>query len=359
VVLVTNELVSLNHLAITLVFMKKLIFTGLYVLLSVFVYARDNGSLSPVLLPSKFINGERFYMKIGASTGDTILGFGDTGGGMCFMPPATVEKLGIQSKIRKGFVKHLVGVNYIEFRKIVADDRIPSPLGNCNLVLTRHFRKVKRPFFTVPALTGEFKDLPQMLEVLPFDVFLAQEFFMGKSWTFDYINRQIWVNTPITLSDTSRTNVQKLGFKKDENGVKLFGHPSMKIIVDGDTIDVLFDTGATIILSEDVKKKLNIAENTIGGSFIAKSVFERWRTRHPEWTYIEKGDRNTDIIEVPNINIGGHIVGPVLFSERPDEAWSVGMIHTMDKVVKGAIGGSALKYLKVTIDYNSELIKFE
>jgi len=27
-------------------------------------------------------------------------------------------------------------------------------------------------------------------------------------------------------------------------------------------------------------------------------------------------------------------------------------------VVKGALGGSAFKYLKVTIDYNSELVAF-
>ncbi|WP_262897073.1 hypothetical protein [Flagellimonas aurea] len=31
----------------------------------------------------------------------------------------------------------------------------------------------------------------------------------------------------------------------------------------------------------------------------------------------------------------------------------------MDKIVKGAIGGSLLKHFKVTIDYNSQLIKFD
>lgn len=66
-----------------------------------------------------------------------------------------------------------------------------------------------------------------------------------------------------------------------------------------------------------------------------------------------------DVIEVPVVKIGGFEVGPVLFAKRPDNEWSEGMIATMDKVVKGAIGGSAFKYMKVNIDYNSELVKFE
>mgnify|MGYP001552755569 FL=1 len=70
-------------------------------------------------------------------------------------------------------------------------------------------------------------------------------------------------------------------------------------------------------------------------------------------------DQRADVIAVPQVVIGVDTVGPVLFAERDDERWSQGMIQSMDKVVKGAIGGSALQYLKVTADYNSELIKFE
>ena len=98
---------------------------------------------------------------------------------------------------------------------------------------------------------------------------------------------------------------------------------------------------------------------TIGGSFIAASIFDKWRKEHPEWKYYKEADKNRDVIEVPIVKIGDIEVGPVLFSKRRDEDWSKGMIKTMDKIVKGAIGGSAFKYLKVTIDYNSELIKFE
>ena len=133
----------------------------------------------------------------------------------------------------------------------------------------------------------------------------------------------------------------------------------MVIEINGEVIDVLFDTGATIILSDSGKKQMNTDALTIGGSFIAASIFDKWRKEHPEWKYFKEADKNGDVIKVPIVKIGGIEVGPVLFSKRPDDDWSKGMIRTMDKIVKGAIGGSAFKYLKVTVDYNSELIKFE
>ena len=65
------------------------------------------------------------------------------------------------------------------------------------------------------------------------------------------------------------------------------------------------------------------------------------------------------MIEVPEIIVAGQNVGPVLFSKRPDRVWSQWMIHSMDKVVLGVLGGSALQYFRVTIDYSTELIRFE
>jgi len=128
---------------------------------------------------------------------------------------------------------------------------------------------------------------------------------------------------------------------------------------------VLFDTGATILLSESARIELN-REEEIGGSFIARSVYNKWRQRHPNWKIIAKGNilpdggqiYHLDLIQVPLVKLGNYEVGPVWFAVRPDEAWSKNMIRSMDKVVKGAIGGSALKYISVKIDYPNELIEF-
>jgi hypothetical protein len=247
-------------------------------------------------------------------------------------------------------------IKYVPFKELTASDSFPAPILLQDRVLRHNFMRVTDPFLLVPPMDEELKFMTQTMS---FDVFFGQNLFMGKSWTIDYPGRKVWVNTPLNRTDQMRPGMESIGFKKNESGEKIFGHPSMQIVVDGDTIDVLFDTGATIILSDNGKKALHTDKKTIAGSFIASSVFDKWRTRHPEWKYFEKTDRSNDVIEVPGITIAGVEAGPVLFARRPDSAWSEGMIGSMDKVVKGAIGGSALKYYRVTIDYNADLIAFE
>jgi hypothetical protein len=320
-------------------------------------YTPDYNASKPTLLPSMFINRERFYIKIPTFAGDTLLAFGDSGGGISMLLPPTVEKKHLQSKLKIGILKGLLPVKYILFKDLVNDADIPPPFPLRSYTIRRPFARVAEPFLLVPPSGGETKLLTQYMPEM--DIFLGQNFFMGKAWTFDYIHQQIWVNTPLTSNDEGKPGVQKIGFKKNGNHENTFGHPSMFIEVNGEVINVLFDTGSSILLSGNGKKEMNTDATTIGGSFIAASIFDKWRKEHPEWKYYKEADKTHDIIEVPIVKIGGIEVGPVLFSKRADENWSKGMIQSMDKVVKGAIGGSAFKYLKITIDYNSELVKFE
>ena len=311
----------------------------------------------PYTIPSTFIEGERFYIKLPLANGDTILALGDTGGGNSMMLPATVKKKNLSAKISTGLLKGIMPVHYILFKDLVSDVHFPQPSLLRSFIIRQPFTRLTESSLFIPPMDEEMKFITQSMPDM--EVFLGQNFFMHHAWTIDYMHQNITVNTPLTEQDKSKANVQKLGFKKNNNGENIFGHPSMYIEVNGERIDVLFDTGATISLSDDGKKALNKNAKTIGGSFIATSIFNKWRKEHPEWKYYPKADMKNDVIEVPFVKIGSHEIGPVLFAKRADENWSTGMINTMDKVVKGAIGGSGLKYLKVTIDYNSELIKFE
>jgi hypothetical protein len=320
-------------------------------------YTVKQDDSKPYLVPSMFIEGERFYVKLPIENGDTIIAFGDTGGGNSMMLPSTVAKKHFQSKLNMGLLKGIMPVHYILFKNLVTDTSFPQPNPLRSFIIRHPFSRVTEPSLVIPPMDDEMKLITQSMPNM--EIFLGQNFFMGKAWTIDYIHQNIWVNTPLTENDKSNPNVQKIGFKKNNNHENIFGHASMFIEVNGEIIEVLFDTGATLTLSDYGKKELNTSAKTIGGSFIATSIFDKWRKEHPEWKYYPKADMNNDVIEVPIVKIGGNEVGPVLFAKRPDENWSNGMINTMDKVVKGAIGGSGLKYLKVTIDYNLELIKFE
>ena len=304
----------------------------------------------PVLIPSRFIDGARFYIQILSVNNDTLLGFADTGGGFTAIYPGTVDRLQLAGQVQT--IQSEIGeLGALPFTDVVKDDRIPK-------IEIPFFLTLKESSFMVPPKQIMESEIREIVKAIPHDIFLGQYFFIGKAWTFDYRKQEVWVNTPVLKTNANAANVQLLGFKKDKDGKKLYGHPSMKVVIDGDTLDVLFDTGASFLLSAAGRTNLNTTQLSMGGSFIARSVFDRWRQKHPDWKVFEKSDGQADIIEVPEIKIGSYTAGPVLFSVRPDEAWSKGMISSMDKVVLGAVGGSALKYFTVKADYNQELIEF-
>jgi hypothetical protein len=327
--------------------MKKLFF--LLILLISFRISAQNNSQSGTSLPSALIDG-RFFLKIPTKNGDTLLGFCDTGGGYTAIYKAAIKKLGIESKIKE-IVIDTDTVKYISANEIYVSQDIPYPqIGNY------YKSSIQLPFFEVPQDTKENIFFSKYVFL---DAFLGQFFFIQNAWTFDYKIGQMSINTPLS-KDKNNENIQVIGFKKDKYGNKRFGHPSMKLEIDGKIIDFLFDTGATFLLSNDGRTKLGVNSKSIAGSFIAKSLFDKWHEKYPQWRVIEKGEvTGADLIEVPLVKVGDLTAGPVWFAKRPDEAWSKGMIGSMDKVVKGAIGGSFLQYFKVIIDYNNELIKFE
>ncbi len=312
-----------------------------------------SGTSGPQLLPSIFLEGERFYLKLPAQSGDSLLCFGDTGGGISMILPATVRRRRLEGKLRLGMLRGLMPLRYILFGDLVKDEGLPRPVAMRHMQIRRPLAAESAPFLIVPPEDEEIKSITKAMQL---DVFLGQNFFMGKAWTIDYPRRQIWVNTPLAPSSPG---VQPLGFRKNAAGEKTFGHPRLSVVVDGAPVEMLFDTGATLLLSDSARQELHTAAASAGGSFIARSIFDAWRQRHPDWKVYPGADAGRDLIEVPQVTLGGCTVGPVLFAKRDDDVWSAGMAATMDKVVKGAIGGSALKYLKVTVDYNSELIRFE
>jgi hypothetical protein len=280
-------------------------------------------------LPSVLKNG-RFYIKIPVAGGDTLLSFCDSGGGYNAIFQDAIKRANLESKILEVTISG-EKVKYIPAKDVVNHPDIPLPR-----IQGYYQPYIKTPFFQTPA---DDRENTIFNTYVPMDAFLGQFFFIDHAWTFDYLSGKVFINTPLSAGEG---NTQKIGFKKDRAGNKIFGHPSMRIAVDGEVIDVLFDTGASILLSKNTQAALQSTSKSIGGSFI------------------EKGEATgADMIQVPQVTIGTTTAGPVWFAKRPDEAWSKGMIGSMDKVVKGAAGGSLFQYYVITIDYNNELVRFE
>lgn len=330
---------------------------SIIIFLILFASCRANLELNKVeqimeIIPSYFDNGERITFLLPTTNNDTIKAYTDTGGGFTALYPNTLKRLGLNKKIKTD----LNSKSYILAKEVFKDKRFHPFLSENSKDLTNE------SFFAVPSQEFIHEYSVNESEV---QGFFGQYFFINHCWTFDYINRTVKIHQACNI-DIGSLNAQKVGFKKDSNNIKLFGHPSINIKIEGEEIPMLFDTGATIELTESAQNILK-RKKEIGGSFIAKSIYEKWKKKHPNWKVIKGGNELVDggksyyldLIEVPLVVLGSFEVGPVWFAVRPDAAWSKGMIRSMDRVVKGALGGSALKYVSVTIDYPNEAIEFK
>jgi len=182
-------------------------------------------------------------------------------------------------------------------------------------------------------------------------------------WTFDYPARRLLLRTPGDVPAVAPEHRVSLGFQTDGSGRRTMHFPRIRVAVDGDSLDLLFDTGATVVLGDDALAAAGGGPARRGGSFIAQSVLDAWRARHPGWRVVEGGDvglgRPLAMIEVPRVDVGGYGVGPVWFAARPDAGFHQMMSSMMDRQVEGALGGSALRFLRVTVDYPNAVAVFE
>jgi hypothetical protein len=283
------------------------------------------------VLPTRYSAG-RFLVRPVTGSGDTLTFFTDTGGGLFVY--ADVGR-------RSGFEADSEGVRLPSF---APGQGIPEPLGSPDgrlFVMEEH-----RP------------------DLGDWDGMLGQAWFAERVWTFDYPGERLLLwpdSTEAPVFDSG--HAVPLGFRTDSTGTRVLSFPRIRVEIDGDSLDLLFDTGATARLPEAALETVADglpAERAT--SFITSSVLNRWRERHPDWRVVEDADATISgmvMIEVPAIRIAGFEAGPVWFTERPDRNFHEYMSSFMDQRVEGALGGSGLKYFRITLDYPRAVAWFE
>ena len=194
------------------------------------------------------------------------------------------------------------------------------------------------------------------------DGFLGGRWFADGVWDFDYLQQRL-VKLERPAPAKSAVPVP-LGFQSNAQGERTTHFPSLAVEVDGEVLDLLFDTGATATLTDRSGPVFGLPAGThVGTSFIEQEKFDRWVQRHPDWRVLEqaddKGGQRRRMIEVPQIVIGGHRAGPVWFAEQPPGAFRKYMAQWMDRPTWGAIGGSGLKYFRIVVDYPAAQAWFE
>ncbi|MEM0994156.1 MAG: hypothetical protein AAGI49_14045 [Bacteroidota bacterium] len=272
-------------------------------------------------------------MKLESEAGDTLTFYTDTGGGKIIYPSAA-EKLKLKVKEVKNGDEVLESV---DLGKALKARQLPPTIG------PNFIYRIKKPI---------------QEEV---DGMLGANWFADKIWRFDYRNQTLHWLKKVNWKELPTEHQVELGFMKNIFGKKATHFPRLPIIVGKDTIQMLFDTGATAFLSDTARTYFDGAK-TAGTSFMSAAIFDNWRTNHPDWRFITKGDAmiGEDMIEVPQITIANQTVGPVWFARRKNENFSEFMSQWMDEPIQGAIGGSCFQYFStILLDYQAELVLIE
>lgn len=191
---------------------------------------------------------------------------------------------------------------------------------------------------------------------------LGGAWFANRVWTIDYANQEVLLRraNQIDLGEDMEHSVP-LHFRVDDGGDKTDHLPRIEIEIGGAARSMLLATGASVILSDDALDALaDHGPARRGGSFLAASAFDALRAAHPDWRLLEGADTaagGQPMIEVPQIAVAGLEVGPVWFARRPDGDLEQ-LASRLDAPVDGVLGGSALKYFRVTLSYIDDLAVF-
>lgn len=289
-------------------------------------------------IPTQFQDNRIFVTPV-TITGDTLQFYTDTGGGRNIIWPEAAQQLELKTKKLQMHGDTITLANLPSFLP-EASLPLPStpPLGNQFLVASP-------PDHVFFGRTG----------------FLGSSWFSGRIWEFDYSGKRLTAIPEVEWAKHAPQHTVRLGFQTDSTGQHTTYFPRIPIQVDGESIDMLFDTGATVPLGQNAAKELGKdIRAQIGGSFIIDSLFTLWHRRHPKWKVIQHAEKYSEMpmIRVPEIKIAGYTVGPVWFTQRADVNFIKGMSRWMDKTIYGAVGGSALQYFRIIIDYPNEKAVF-
>lgn len=301
----------------------------------------------PLVLPARY-DEHRFFVRPVTLTGQILNFYTDTGGGL-FLYADVAKRLGLPVTTAEVDGQAVSLAALPAFRPGAA---IPGPLVSGGRLPV------------LPRRAGKDGDATALPVSRGWSGLLGQAWFAGRVWTFDYPGRRLLVRAPgdVPARVTQPANRVPLGFRTGANGRRQGNYPRITVRVDDEPLDLLLDTGALNVLPPLVLRWIKDdrpAERT--ASFITRTVYERWRTHHPDWRAIENVETLTGdaLIEVPQVTVGGHVVGPVWFTRQPDRAFHEYMAQFTDKPVEGALGGSGLRYLRLTVDYPNAVAYFE
>ncbi len=290
------------------------------------------------IIPTHFEDGIIYATPVTAD-GHAMKLLTDTGGGLFLLEPA-VARLGLDVETATVDGRQTSLASLPGFRQ---DAWIPEPVGSDS----------RMP--VMPA-AGEGK----MFADRGLDGMLGQAWFGDRVWTFDYPAKKLLLGPVSFLSGESGKGVAPLEFQT-RDGRRSTHFPLIRADIAGETLDLLFDTGAQSPLTPGAQAVLGPGGEWRASSFIGKSVADRWRAANPDWPVVLGGEKMTgmDLVRAPNVRVAGLDLGPAWFAVRPDKNFTEWMSQWMARPIVGALGASAFSRARIVADYPAALARFE
>lgn len=239
---------------------------------------------------------DRVYVDMPAPGGRAPVHlFTDSGGGSLLLSKAAASRLGLSLRP--------------ETDQDALEELGPeTQVGDATAFVTREWAGV-------PA-HAQFTVMPEVIPLKGWpaigDGILGRQWFANHIWTWDYPHRKL-ILRPVTWHPAGAARPIEVAFKTDAEGNRVSNFARLTVHVDGEELPVLFDTGATTILTPAALQALADGKPAMRAtSMMAHSVIERWRARHPDWRVVEDAQLGTHslMILAPEVEFAGRKTGP-------------------------------------------------
>ncbi|MBD2864854.1 hypothetical protein [Paenibacillus oceani] len=110
------------------------------------------------------------------------------------------------------------------------------------------------PPLLVGGCPGKFLVMSEPRGVLEgLDGLIGQAWFADRVWVFDYIRKQFIYDPDVMAGEAMKDSPHTvpLGFLHNDQGSRMNSFPRIQVKIDGEMVDLLFDTGASIELAKD------------------------------------------------------------------------------------------------------------
>jgi len=303
----------------------------------------------PVRMPAEF-HDVLIYVVPLTEDGDTLRFFTDSADGT-IMYQGSVDRLGLTTtsaiiQDQQQLAAFLPPMDSSYF--------VPPPLISDGLIPVRPDDR-KPPHHRIILGDGALAPFSE-----PGDGILGSTWFAGRAWTIDFREEAFYVvPTDPDYVEENPSHTVPLAFY-EEGDQRRYHFARLPVVIAGDTLSMVLKTGSHVILEDQAQSELDFDGTLFPAGLISESVADRWLDEHPEWNVYEQADQNygSDLIEVPEIQVGPHAAGPVHFAIRRDEAFEDWFSQFTDEPVTGALGADAFRDARITVNYVRSVLIF-